>query len=144
MRCCSGLSIGACISEHLCDLHRNPVGRYDQGRIQMHVPLRDAVRGMAKQTRNRKFGKAKVARNAGEGMAEHMRGHVLEFRLSANTVEYPDDANEMPVAPVGRKDEGRTRTRRAGLRCSPSQLLQALGPVRRSWCRESECSGRSD
>ena len=88
---------------------------------------------MAKQTRNRKFGEAKIARNAGEGMAEHMRGHSLKFRLPANTVEYADDADEMPVAPVGRKDEDRTRTRGLGFdavhrsfsKCS--DLFAALG-----------------
>lgn len=100
-------------SEHLCNLHRNPIGGDDQGRIQVHISLRDAVRGMAKQARYRKFGEAKIARDTGKGMAEHMRGHGFKFRLPTNTVEYPDDADEVPVAPVGWKDEKRTRT--AGL-----------------------------
>lgn len=37
--------------------------------------------GMAKQTGYRKFGEAKIARNAGEGMAEHMRGRLTDESL---------------------------------------------------------------
>jgi hypothetical protein len=33
-------------------------------------------------------------------MAEHMRGYILEFRLSANAVEDADHSNEMPIFPV--------------------------------------------
>src|SRR6187455_2868815 len=70
---------------------------------------------MAKQTGYRKFGEAKIACNAGEGVAEHMRRHGLKLRLSANTVEYADDADEVPVAPVGWKDEERPRARRLSI-----------------------------
>lgn len=69
---------------------------------------------MAEQTRNREFGEAEVARYAGEGMAEHMGSHILELHPSANAVEYSDHTNEMPVSPVGRKDEGRPVARRLG------------------------------
>ena len=96
-------------SKHLCDLHRNAVCRDRQSRIQVHIPLRNSVRGMAKQTGYREFGEAKIAGNASEGMAEHMRGHCLKFCFPANTVEYPDHADEMPITPIGRKDEDRTR-----------------------------------
>src|SRR4029453_2999182 len=65
---------------------------------------------MAKQAGYRKFGEAKIACNAGEGMAKHMRGHALKFCLPTNTVQYSDDADEVSVAPVGWKDEERIRT----------------------------------
>src|SRR5258708_32700307 len=86
------------------NLHRHTVGCYDQRGIQVDVVLCDAARGMSKETRDRKFGKAEVACDAGEGMAEHMRGYILEFRLSANALEHADHANEMSISPVGRKD----------------------------------------
>jgi hypothetical protein len=70
---------------------------------------------MSKEIRDRKFGKAEVARDAGEGMAEYMRGYILEFRLSANALEDADNANEMSISPVGRKDEERPLTRRLSL-----------------------------
>ena len=38
-------------------------------------------------------------------MAEHMGGHILELHFSANAIEDADYADEMPIAPVGRKDE---------------------------------------
>jgi hypothetical protein len=33
-------------------------------------------------------------------MAEHMRGYILKFRLSANALKDADHANEMPISPV--------------------------------------------
>jgi hypothetical protein len=115
--------------KHYRNLHRDTVGCYDQRGIQVHVALRDAARGMSKEIRDRKFGKAEVARNAGEGMAEHMRGHVLEFRLSAKAVEDADHANEMPISPVGRKDEEGTLLRRTSLTADFLLLIWRSGQM---------------
>lgn len=90
----------------------------------MHVPLRYSVGGMPKQTRDRKFGKAKVAGNASKGVTEHMWSHTLEFCLTANAVENTDDSNEMPVSPIGRKEKRGTRPTRSGINavhCSVSK-----------------------
>ena len=101
--------------EHLPNLRRDVICCYYERRIQMHVSLRDAASGVAKQTRDRELGEPKVAGNAGKGMPEDVRRYILELRFQTNAVEDSNHADEMAISPIGRKEEPRTITARQRL-----------------------------
>src|ERR1700722_18719155 len=76
----------------------------------MHIPLCEATRRMTEQTRDRELGEPEIASDASEGVAKDMGRDTLKFRFRAYAVEDPNDAGEMAVSPIRRKDERRTVT----------------------------------
>ena len=62
------------------DLAGDLVGRQTQRLVDVNVALRHAARGVAEQGRDREFGEAEVAGDAGKGMAQGVRRHIGQTR----------------------------------------------------------------
>ena len=74
----------------------------------MDVALGHAARRVAEQRRDRQLGKAEIAGDAREGVAQGMWGDVLQLRHCADAIEHAYDPDEMPFAPIGREEEARS------------------------------------
>ena len=85
---------------------RHPVRRELQRFVDMDVALGDATGGVAEQRRDRQLRKPEIAGHAGEGMAQSVRCDIVKPGDRADAVENANQANEMPVAPIGGKKKG--------------------------------------
>ncbi len=94
---------GASIQGQL-DLLGDLVGRQKQSLVEVNVALGDASPSVAQEACDRQFGKAHISGHAGEGVTKHVRRDILELGGQAESLENPDDADEMPVADLCRKD----------------------------------------
>lgn len=74
-----------------------PVGRHPERLVDMDVALRDASGGMPKQRGDRQFGKAKIARQAGEGVPQGVGCDVGQPRLFADPIQDAHHADKMAV-----------------------------------------------
>ncbi len=82
------------------------VGGHPERLVDMDVALCDAAGGMSKQRSDRQFGKAKITREAGEGVPQGVGRDVGEVRLFADPLQHAHHADKKSHAPVGRKKEG--------------------------------------
>lgn len=89
-------------------LVRDAVGGEPQRLVDMDIALRHGARRAAEQRRDRQFGKAAVASYAREGVAQGVRGDVLESRPCADAIEHAYDPGEMAFTPIGREEEARS------------------------------------
>jgi hypothetical protein len=69
----------------------------------MNVSLRDTARSMPEQSGDRKFRKPEVTSNTRKGVAEDMWGDPCKICLGANSIEYSDNTDEVPIANISRK-----------------------------------------
>jgi hypothetical protein len=84
----------------ICDLRGHAIPRHNERGVQVNTPLGNTARGMAQQPGDGKFGKPKVAGDTGEGVPQNVRGHAFKFRLPADAIQDPDDANDCNVVDI--------------------------------------------
>ena len=74
--------------------------------VNMDIALGYAARGMSEEGRNRQFGEAEIAGNTGKCVPQRMRCYTLNLGTTAQSVQHPDQADEMAISPIRRKNVG--------------------------------------
>ena len=97
---------GRIIIQGPSDLLGDPVGREEQSLVEVDIALGDAPPGVSQQARDGQFGKPEVSGHAGEGMPKNVGCYVLELGRQAESLEHPDDADEVAVADLARENIG--------------------------------------
>lgn len=87
----------------------HPISCHFQCFINMDIALRYPSGRMAKQCRDCQLRKAKVAREARKGMTQRVRSDVQQSRVPTGSIKNTHHADEMALAPIGRKEERRRR-----------------------------------
>ncbi len=69
----------------------------------MDISLRDSARRVTEQSGDRQLGEPQIAGDAGKGVSKDMWGDPCKISLGANSIEYPDNPDEVPIANIGGK-----------------------------------------